>query len=67
VSRRRSLISFPLWLDPDRRGEAAFRTRGHPYTVLIDRAGRIVGRIPGERDWRSAEAHRLIEWLLDQK
>jgi len=38
--------------------------RGHPNTVLIDRAGKIVGRILGERDWSSPEAHQLVESLL---
>jgi len=40
--------------------------RGHPSTVLIDRDGRIVGRVPGESDWSSPEAQRLVEWLLEQ-
>ena len=43
---------------------AAFGVRGHPNTVLIDRAGKIVGRILGERDWSSPEAHQLVESLL---
>jgi len=34
--------------------------------VLIDRAGRIVGRVLGERDWRSREAQQLVEWLLKE-
>jgi hypothetical protein len=57
-------VTFPVWIDPGGRSLAAFAMNGHPSTVLIDRAGRIVGRIPGERDWRSPEARRLIEWLL---
>jgi hypothetical protein len=57
-------IQFPLWIDRTGRGPAAFGVRGHPNTVLIDRARRIVGRILGERDWGTSEAHRLVEWLL---
>ena len=57
-------IHFPLWIDRPGQGPAAFGVRGHPNTVLIDRAGRIVGRILGERDWHTPEAHRLVEWLL---
>ena len=45
---------------------AAFGVRGHPSTVLIDRDGRIVGRVPGERNWGSPDARRLVEWLLEQ-
>jgi peroxiredoxin len=59
-------IGFPLWVDPGGTTLAAFGVPGHPSTILIDRAGRIVGRVPGERDWRSPEARRLIEWLLEQ-
>lgn len=59
-------IQFPLWIDRTGRGPDAFGVRGHPNTVLIDRAGRIVGHIPGERDWSSPEAHQLVEWLLSE-
>jgi hypothetical protein len=59
-------IAFPLWIDPDGASPGAFGVPGHPSTILIDRAGRIVGRVPGERDWRSPEARRLVEWLLEQ-
>lgn len=45
-------------------GPAAFGVRAHPNTILIDRQGRIVGRVLGERQWDSAEANRLIEILL---
>jgi len=55
---------FPVWIDPTGRGPDAFGVRGHPNTVLIDRSGRIVGRILGERDWSTPAAHRLVEWLL---
>jgi hypothetical protein len=57
-------IGFPIWLDPDGQSPFAFGVRGHPSTVLLDREGRIVGRIPGERPWTSPEARRLVEWLL---
>jgi peroxiredoxin len=57
-------IGFPLWLDPDGRSPATFGVFGHPNTILIDRAGRIVGRIRGERDWDTEDARRLVERLL---
>lgn len=57
-------IPFPLWIDRSGRGPAAFGVRGHPNTVLIDRAGRIAARVLGERDWRTEEAQQLVEWLL---
>ena len=57
-------IQFPLWIDRDGASLAAFGLRGHPATLLIDRQGRIVARVPGERNWQSPEARRLVEWLL---
>jgi peroxiredoxin len=57
-------IDFPLWIDPEGEGREAFRMWGHPSTVLLDRAGRIVGRIRRERDWGSGDARRLVQWLL---
>ncbi len=59
-------VGFPLWLDPGGETPTAFGVRGHPSTVLIDRQGRIVGRISGERNWSTPDARRLIDWLLEQ-
>jgi hypothetical protein len=59
-------IEFALWIDPSGEAPIAFGVRGHPNTILIDRQGRIVGRVPGERDWSTRAAHRLVEWLLPQ-
>ncbi len=60
-------IEFPLWVDPSGETPSAFGLRGHPSTVLIDGHGRIVGRVPGERNWGAPEARRLIEWLLERR
>lgn len=57
-------IAFPLWIDPEGRSPAAFGVWAHPNTILIDRAGRIVGRVRGERDWLTNDARRLVETLL---
>ena len=59
-------VDYPLWLDPWGQSPGAFGVPGHPSTVLIDRRGRIVGRVPGERDWSRPEAARLVQWLLEQ-
>ena len=60
-------VGFLLWLDPGGETPVALGVRGHPSTVLIDRDGRIVGRVPGERSWSSPEARRLVEWLLAEE
>ena len=58
-------IEFPLWIDSEGHSPEVFGVWGHPSTVLIDRSGRIRGRIQGERDWGSEDARRLVEWLLE--
>ena len=60
-------IDFPLWIDPEGQSPAAFGGWGHPTTILLDRAGRIVGRVRGERDWSTEDARRLVEALLDTR
>lgn len=57
-------IGFPLWIDPEGRAPTAFGVWGHPNTILIDREGRVVGRVRGERTWDTEEARRLVEALL---
>ena len=60
-------IEFPLWLEPQGRSPAAFGVWGHPSTILIDRAGTVVGRVRGERDWDTDDARRLLQSLLETK
>jgi peroxiredoxin len=60
-------IRFPLWIDSEGRSPAAFGVWAHPNTILIDRAGRIVGRVRGERDWSTEDARRLVEALLEAR
>ena len=37
------------------------------FVTAEGRAGRIVGRVPGERDWSTEDARRLVEALLDAR
>ena len=60
-------IPFPLLLDREGRSPTAFGLWGHPHTVLIDRQGRVVGLVRGDRDWQGEAARRLIRLLLDGK
>jgi len=60
-------LPFPLLLDRDGRIQKLFGLRGHPSTALIDRQGRIVGRIAGERNWDSEAARRLVRTLLESE
>ena len=60
-------IPFPLLLDRDGHAQKLFGLRGHPSTALIDRKGRLVGKILGERNWDSPQARRLVRWLLENE
>ena len=57
-------ITFPLLLDAAGQSPRLFGLWGHPNTVLIDRQGRVVGLVRGERDWQSDAARRLVRQLL---
>jgi peroxiredoxin len=57
-------ITFPLLLDAEGQSPRLFGLWGHPNTVLIDRQGRVVGLVRGERDWQSEAARRLVRQLL---
>ncbi len=57
-------ITFPLLLDGEGQSPKLFGLWGHPHTVLIDRQGRVVGLVRGERDWQSDAAKRLVRQLL---
>ncbi len=35
-------------------------------TILIDRAGRVLARVRGERDWGSEAARGLVDALLER-
>lgn len=60
-------ITYPLLLDASDEVTPRFNARGHPTTILIGRGGRIIGRIPGERDWGGEAARDLARWLLAAK
>lgn len=58
-------IEFPLLLDREGQSPQLFGLWAHPNTVLIDRKGRVVGLVRGERDWQSEAARRLVRQLLE--
>ena len=39
---------------------------GPPTAYLVDRQGRLVGRIQGARDWNSPAAHNLLKALVEE-
>lgn len=57
-------LTFPVLLDPSGAVAQRYAVRGLPTTYLVDRAGLIVSREVGARDWNGAGARRLLERVL---
>jgi thiol-disulfide isomerase/thioredoxin len=54
------LESIKTYLDPKSTAERAFKVQGLPTSFLIDRQGRIIGRVEGAAEW---DAPKLLETL----
>lgn len=55
---------FPLFKGPEQAVSARFAIEGLPFTVIVDKSGKILYARAGERDWSSPEAVKFIEGLL---
>ncbi|MBV8131921.1 MAG: TlpA family protein disulfide reductase [Alphaproteobacteria bacterium] len=54
------LRSVKIYLDPKSAVERAFKVQGLPTSFLIDREGRVLGRVEGAAEW---DAPKLLEVL----
>jgi thiol-disulfide isomerase/thioredoxin len=54
------LKSVKVYLDPKSAIERAFKVQGLPTSFLIDREGRVLGRVEGGAEW---DAPKLLEVL----
>jgi thiol-disulfide isomerase/thioredoxin len=72
--RALNIRRLPVYLDPEglvahadreNRRNAPFALYGMPISYVIDRAGRIVGYLPGEADWTSPESRNLLAYFAD--
>ncbi len=57
-------VTFPILVDGDWSTAQAYRVIGLPTTYLIDRAGNIVVREIGARDWDDPATHAAVKKLL---
>ena len=62
LSRRR--LTFPILLDPESQTERLYQTAGIPESFIVDKAGLLVEKIVGPRDWAHPEVIALFERLL---
>jgi thiol-disulfide isomerase/thioredoxin len=54
------------YLDPESAVGRAFRVDGLPTSFLIDRQGRVLGRVEGEAEWDSPKMLAIIDPLLSE-
>ena len=57
---RLGLKSVKIYLDPKSAAERAFKVQGLPTSFLIDREGKVLGRVEGAAEW---DAPKLLEVL----
>ena len=59
--------TFPVLLDPNGETLDLFGVKGIPTTFVIDKKGRIVGRVVGPKDWKQPEILSLFDTLALEK
>lgn len=60
---KRKGLTFPVLLDADGAVTRAYGVRATPTVVVVDRAGRLLGRSVGAREW-DTEGRALVAALL---
>ncbi|HEV2677651.1 MAG TPA: TlpA disulfide reductase family protein [Aliidongia sp.] len=61
---KNGLAALPRYIDAESAVGRAFRVRGLPTTVLLDRDGNEIGRFEGGADWSGPDALALIDWAI---
>ncbi|NDE90678.1 MAG: TlpA family protein disulfide reductase [Alphaproteobacteria bacterium] len=54
-------INLPTYADPKTEVSLALETHGIPFSVLLDKDGREIGRVHGQTDWMAPESIALIK------
>jgi peroxiredoxin len=57
-------VTFPVLHDPQRQVGSRYGVWGYPETFIIDRAGRIVERVIGPRNWDTPEQRAALRGLM---
>ena len=61
------LKSIKTYLDPKSTAERAFKVQGLPTTFLIDRKGRVLGRVEGAAEWDSPKLLDILKSFLNDE
>ena len=62
--RKNRIAHLPVLLDPEGRMVTALKAPGVPTTVIIDRQGRMVGRVEGPVQWDAPSSVALLRKLV---
>jgi thiol-disulfide isomerase/thioredoxin len=60
------LRAVKIYLDPESAVSGAFKVDGLPTSFLIDRQGRVLGRVEGQAEWDSPKMLAIIDPLLSE-
>jgi peroxiredoxin len=58
---------FPILIDPAGKTLDLFEIGKIPATLIIDRNGRMIGRVIGPRNWSSPEIFSLVDQMLHDR
>ena len=62
---QKSPYSFPILIDSKNVAQSIYGVFRFPESFIIDREGIIVEKIIGGRDWASAGASKMLNFLLN--
>jgi len=63
---KQNQLTFTVLLDSFGKTVSDFAIRAIPTTLILDKTGRIVGRVMGAREWDSRESIAMFKQLIDE-
>jgi len=63
---KQNQLTFTVLLDSFGKTVPEFAIRAIPTTLILDKTGRIVGRVIGQREWDSRESIAMFDQLIDE-
>ena len=63
---KQNKLTFTALLDSSGKTVPGFSLRAIPATLILDKTGRIIGRVMGPREWDSRESIAMFEHLANE-
>ena len=64
---KKNHYTLPVLLDPKCETLEVFGVKGIPTTIIIDKAGKMIGKAVGPRNWKNSEFIALLKMLLEEQ